>query len=618
MNIPFCVTAPLALALCLALPHPARAGDASKCKVEVYARLPVTMEDSRASVPVTVNGKETRLWLDSGAFFNFMSKAKAAELGLTTEPLPAWFRVSGIGGSFTPELARVKDFGLGGGMLHNMEFVVGGSDAGNGFLGANLLGIVDTEFDLAHGKVNLFKEIGCKNFSLAYWAAGMVVGEIRLLPGSNDNDHHLYGELLINGHSVRAMLDTGAQTLLSRHAAERVGIDLNDPKVIASMKMSGVGTRARQSWIARTQTITLGGEQISNSPIRVIDNGDDWSNHEMLLGMDFFLSHRVFISQAQRKIWLTYSGGPIFSATTDSETGKIETIAKDMGQAEVEPEPKTADQFAGRGSARLSRNDLAGAIADLTEAIKLAPTRTSVLKDRASAYFRAGKGDLGTKDIEAALAIAPNDHRLLTRRAQIRIGKGDKVGALADTDAAAAATPKGSLDIMTVVVLYERLGKADRGLALLDPVIDLHHDDSNYPALLNARSWNRALANADLDRALRDINTALRKSAGNAAMLDTRAFVEFRRKDYAAAVSDAGAALDKVPKLASSLFVRGLARLASGDEAAGKVDIASARAIQPTIDQRFSQYGLIAPKPTTTPPAQPSRPDGDDGDIDDQ
>ena len=305
-----------------------------------------------------------------------------------------------------------------------------------------------------------------------------------LLAGNNPNDHHLFAQVQINGHAVRAMLDTGAETLLSRHAAERVGINLNDPKVVASMTMSGVGTRGRKSWIARTQTISLGGETISNSPIRVIDNGDDWSDHDMLLGMDFFLSHHVLVSQGQHKVYLTYNGGPIFSATTEREIGKMETRGEGLGKAEDALEPKTADQFAGRGSARLTRDDLPGAIADLTEAIRLAPARTDLLNDRASAYFRSGKADLGRKDIDAALAIAPRDHRLLTRRAQIELGKGDKARALVDTDAAAAAMPKGSLDVVAVAMLYERLGKADRALALLDPVIDLHRDDNLVIACL--------------------------------------------------------------------------------------------------------------------------------------
>ena len=174
----------LALALAI-LPQTARADDASKCKMALMAKFPVIMDGPRASVPVSFNGRETRVWLDSGAFFNIMPRAKAAELGLHTEALPAGFSISGIGGSVIPELARVRDFGVAGITLHDMEFIVGGSDSGNGFLGANFLGVWDTEFDLAKGAVRLFKESGCNRLNMAYWGEGMAVGEARLLPGDS-------------------------------------------------------------------------------------------------------------------------------------------------------------------------------------------------------------------------------------------------------------------------------------------------------------------------------------------------------------------------------------------------------------------------------------------------
>jgi len=609
------ITALIALAIAVALPGSARADDVGKCKLAEIAKLPVTMQGDRASIAVTINGSETRLWLDSGAFFNIMSKAKAVELGLHTESLPSWFLLLGIGGSSTAELTRISDFRIGGAQFHNMEFVVGGSDVGNGFLGANLLGVVDTEFDLAKSRVNLFKESGCSRVNLAYWANGMTLGVARLFNPERPNDHHIHVEVVVNGHSLHATLDTGAPTtLINRTAAERAGLNVTAPEVVASMKMSGFGSHPRPSWIVRAKSISIGGEEIQNSPIRVIENRGDSLDDDMLLGVDFLMSHHVLVSQSQRQMYLTYNGGPVFSVSTDGEIGHLETRAVNMGASERAVEPKTADEFAGRGTARLTRNDTTGAIADLSEAIRLAPTRTDLLTDRAKAYSRSGQPDLASKDIDAALLINPKDHVLLTRRAQVKLGKGDEAGALADTDAAAAATPKGSLDVVPVVVLYERLGKADRGLALLDPVVALHHDDSRYPMLLNARSWNRALANSDLDRALRDINTAIRKSDGNPEMLDTRALVQFRRKDYAAAMTDANAVLAKVPKLSASLYVRGLARLASGDEAGGKTDIAAARAISPKIDRYYGAYGLIAPKSETPVPVQPPKPDEDDDD----
>jgi hypothetical protein len=34
----------------------------------------------------------------------------------------------------------------------------------------------------------------------------------------------------------------------------------------------------------------------------------------MLLGADFFRSHRVYVSLGQRKVYASYLGGPVFSA----------------------------------------------------------------------------------------------------------------------------------------------------------------------------------------------------------------------------------------------------------------------------------------------------------------
>ncbi|TCM20442.1 tetratricopeptide repeat protein [Novosphingobium sp. PhB165] len=612
----------LSMAAIALLSEPALA-DADKCKFDMMAKLPVVMEGERASVAVKFNGKDSRVWLDSGAFFNFMPKAKAMELGLSTGPLPAGFFVSGIGGSFTPELARVRDFGILGATLHNMEFVVGGSDSGNGFLGANLLGIWDTEFDLAKGAVNLFKEAGCSKVSMAYWGAGMSVGEARLLGGAFPNDHHIYVEVFVNGHPLRAMLDSGAPTsVIGRHAVGQAGIDLTAPQVVASVNMSGVGSHERKSWIVRTKSISIGGENIANSPIRVVDDAADDKDYDMLLGVDFLMAHHVLISQPQHKMFLTYNGGPIFSASTDREIGRHSTtLGKDLGASETVAEPKTADEFAGRGSARLIKGDAVGAIADFTDAIKLAPENANFLAHRAQAYMRNGQRDLATKDVGAALAITPNDHRLLTTRAQIALAKGDRAQALADTEAAAANTPKGSLDAMSLVLLYERLGMPDRGLALIDPVIELHRGDSKYPALLNARSWNRGLANADLDSALKDINTALKKAGPNAGMLDTRALIQFRRKDYVSAIADESAALDKQPDLAAALFTRGLARAANGDVVGGNADIDSARKSRPGIERRYAAYGLLAPgaKPAMLSGASSVEPDDaedqDNGDL---
>ena len=594
MKVQLYASVTLALAA-LVLPRAARADDAGKCKMGLAAKFPVIMEGSRASVPARFNGKEMRVWLVSGVYANFMSKAKAAELGLATEPVGADTFTRGTGSSFHPNVARVREFTVAGTTFHDTPFIIDGHDVGNAMLGANFLGTIDTEFDLAKGVVNLFKESGCR-MNMAYWASGMSIGEARLLSGTTEADHAIYVEVIVNGISLRAMLDTGApDSVIERHAAERAGIKLTAQDTVASRTISGMGEHPQQSWIARGQTISIGGEEIRNSPIRVIDYTADNLGIDMLLGVDFLMAHHVLVSQPQRKMFLTYNGGPIFSATTERQIGHLNTRAENMGAGETAPDPKSADEFAGRASGRLARGDASAAIADFTAAIRLAPERADLLAGRADVYLRKGQGDLAAQDLDAALAIAPQDHRALFWRAIVKLGKADRAGALADTAAAAAATPKGSLDMLGIVTLYERLGLADLGLALLDPVIALHRDGSNYPSLLNARSWNRGLANTDLDRALADANAAIRQSSGNPAMLDTRALVQFRRKAYAEAIADETLALAKAPGSAAAFYVRGLARLASGDAAAGQADLAVARAIRPQIGEIYATYGLAPP-----------------------
>lgn len=595
--------------LLAAVAQPAAAASADKCKLGLVAKLPVIMEGPRASVSVGLNGRDSRLWLDSGAFFNLMPKAKAVELGLKTEPLPFGFYVSGIGGSFVPELTRVRDFTIAGATLHDMEFVVGGSDAGNGFLGANLLGILTTEFDLAKGAVNLFREQDCGKLNLAYWGKGMAVGEANVLAGEHDGDHHIYVEVFVNNRAVRAMLDTGATTsILGSRAARRAGIDLDDPKVVISHNITGVGAHRRKSWIARAQIISIGGEDIKNSPIRIVDDTDDADSSEMLLGVDFLMAHHVLVSHPQRKMFLTYNGGPIFSASTEDEVGHLTTRAENFGQSEQAAEPTSADQFAGRASARLHNRDTAGAIADFTSALKLEPKRTEFLAGRSAAYLRAGEPGKAAADIDAALGIAPGDHRMLIRRAQLRLRSGNLAGATADAEAAEKTTPAGSLDMADLAGLYSRLGKADRAAALMGPVLDLHRRDSSFPQMLNARSWHRALAAIELDEAMKDIDRAIKLAGPLPSFLDTRAVIALRQKNYAAAVADETAALAKTPNLAPALYTRGLARLATGDKSGGEADIAAARAIRPSLDQTYAPYGLRAPGagavPTSAIPAE--------------
>jgi tetratricopeptide (TPR) repeat protein len=84
--------------------------------------------------------------------------------------------------------------------------------------------------------------------------------------------------------------------------------------------------------------------------------------------------------------------------------------------------------------------------------------------------------------------------------------------------------------------------------------------------------------------AVDDCSLALKWRAGDANAFDYRGFANLRLKQLDAAIADYRAALELSVRLAASLYGRGLAERAMGNEAAAKVDLNAAKAIEPQID----------------------------------
>ncbi len=61
--------------------------------------------------------------------------------------------------------------------------------------------------------------------------------------------------------------------------------------------------------------------------------------------------------------------------------------------------------------------------------------------------------------------------------------------------------------------------------------------------VLNGLAYARALANIELDEALRDVNRALELTGKQAALLDTRGYIHFRRGAFESARADLNEAI---------------------------------------------------------------------------
>ncbi|HEU4960287.1 MAG TPA: aspartyl protease family protein [Sphingomonas sp.] len=558
----------------------ARAAD-KHCTVGKMLELPVTMIDRQPTVQVELDGHTMRLVADSGAFFSSLSPGAAAEFGFKQHGAPFGLRLSGVGGDVYPTITKIDAFKLGGITLHDVEFLVGGSEVGPaGLLGQNILGVADVEYDLANGVVRLMKPDNCRHANLAYWAKDKPVSIEEIKPADTVG-MHTQGVVVLNGVRLNAMFDTGAATsILSRRAAARVGIKPGDPGVVEAGITGGIGQGAVQTWIASFDSLQIGdNETIRKIRLRFGDLNES-DNFDMLIGADFFLSHRVYVSNALRKMFFTYNGGPVFDLSIHHD-----------GKGGEGPELTSAAAYSNRGMASAARHDYARALGDLTHAVTLAPDEARYYYQRAKIEFSMKDDKAAAADLDAAITRAPQDAEPRLARAWLRLGD-DKAGARADADAADRALAGPSDRRLELGGLYGALDQPQQALRQYGLWIDAHPHDSKLASAFNDRCWLRATRGEELDAAIDDCNHALRLRPHDPDYLDSRALAYLRRGDFKKAIDDYDDALKAEPKLVSSLYGRGVARRRLGQTAAGDADIAAAKAIDADRVEELQKDGV--------------------------
>ena len=584
------------------------ANAAEKCNIAKVAELPTSIVGLRAQVSVKVNGVDTTFFADSGAFYSFMSPEAVERFKLPTAQTAVGFAVRGVGGTDDRVyLATVKKFGLAGAEVPNVQFLVthGLDSDTSGVLGQNVLYFTDAEYDLGNGIIRLMSpSLGCAHANLAYWAAGKPISDLAI--GRTDpRESQIRGEAKINGQTIRVIFDTGAQTsILKRSTAERLGFRPDGPGVRANGVARGLGSRVVENWIAPFESFELGGEQIKNTQLRVADillEKDD-----MLIGADFFLSHRIYVSKLQHHIYFTYSGGPVFRLDR-LPAAQMQAGANPGGDAAPAAEaaasarppaapqyadtPKTASDFSRRGEASMARHDYARALADFSKAIDLEPSNGKTYRERAAAHMAARQPLLAMSDFDQALKLKPDDAQALIGRGRLYLASRAPDRAETDFNAALKADP--DLGI-TVGGLYSAAGMYPRSIAAYDAWIAANPKADSLVSALNARCWTRTIWGHELDQALADCDAVLRRGPRTAAYLDSRGLTHLRRGELDLAIADYDAALRLQPKEAWSLYGRGLAKQAKGAKADGEADIQAAIAIAPNLPTLAKRYGLVA------------------------
>jgi Aspartyl protease len=194
-------------------------------------------------------------------------------------------------------------------------------------LGEDFLSVTSVEFDLPHQVVRIMQPSGCKPDQLPYWAKTYSMAELLASPR---DARAIRVSILLNGHAVRAVVDSGAsRSVVSRSVADEAGVTY----VGGGGELVGLGRESLATSVGKFRTFTLGDETINNVQLQVAQLGKHQTTQKlgsripeaaviepnMLLGADFLRSHRVFIDNSSRRMVFTYEGGPVFLTTKPAQ-----------------------------------------------------------------------------------------------------------------------------------------------------------------------------------------------------------------------------------------------------------------------------------------------------------
>ena len=328
MNRTIRLAALLAPLACVAFTTVARA----ECKILQVAEFAVSDRGNRPLLDGMINGQPIKVLVDTGATTSVMWEDQARELGLSLVPNP-YAHTYGATGKDRVLQTSIKHLRIGSLAINDQDIAVIGSSGDHRgseaalILGENFLANFTTEFDLAHGVMRLLRPQGCQPEQMVYWNKPYSLAE---LEPTNINDPSIELMVNLNGKQVRALLDSGASTsIISTSAARRVGV-----KVQTDAGTSfGIAGKPIATSLGVFDDIQVGDETVRNVTLRIADLFERDKEVQtgavvaapvgdfptMLLGGDFFQSHRVIVMLKERKLLFTYNGGPIFQVRASGD-----------------------------------------------------------------------------------------------------------------------------------------------------------------------------------------------------------------------------------------------------------------------------------------------------------
>jgi predicted aspartyl protease len=278
-------------------------GGVGGCGLVPAAELAMAPEAPLPVVVVRIDGHDARMVLDTGAQGVFLMPGAADRLGLHQDPLLRG-HASGIGGSVDELGVMLDRVQLGSAVLEHVpanvlqqSLRIAGPLEVDGLLGMSVLDRYDVEIDMKARRAVLYAGNACEA-GPPRWQ-GMQRIEARSLNGS------FVIPVALDGRDLNALIDTGAQAdVLFTDAG---GIAFAQQHRLPGRVLRGVGPNLTDAFIARFDSLRVGGEMLTGVPLVVTEQRP--GTPDMILGQSFLARHRVWFS-AQRRAFFVAPAAP--------------------------------------------------------------------------------------------------------------------------------------------------------------------------------------------------------------------------------------------------------------------------------------------------------------------
>lgn len=292
-------------------------------------------------VPVTIQGVPKLMLLDTGGFWNEISLAAADELKLPRRH--GSFQIFDVSGHSSSMFATAS-FELGPLKADSFDLIIApdssmfdGDGRVVGLIAPEMLKHYDVDLDFGANTLGLMSPEHCPG-KVVYWHPSAVA----IVPMTVLDSGHIVVPVVLDGHPVMAMLDTGASntTLIQKVAEGTYGLTLgaaDTPRsgelpsrpgaftyrhTFATLGFEGVTVKNPQVEIipGLLQGVTSGQAAPptgSHLPGRNAQMEADWS---MLIGMDILRNFHLYIAYKEEKLYVT-PAGETPSATPPVVTG---------------------------------------------------------------------------------------------------------------------------------------------------------------------------------------------------------------------------------------------------------------------------------------------------------